>query len=142
MQFRVMGFLCNKIGFFKVSENQNDLGVKKPLLSEEQCIQFVLERFRDVKQSQKIRNLVNFQAMNKYMLMSHDQVELKNLGNIVANYKKTPFSEILEYYEIGLNKALHNPPTIKKHTNVIFHIFGFFSNDFNVHERKIFFELL
>ena len=53
-----------------------------------------MERFLSIKQAQKIKNLVEFQAMNKYMIMAHDQEELKKLGTIVASYKKIPFSEI------------------------------------------------
>ena len=125
-----------------MKEKQDYLGIEKPRISEEDVIQFVLERFNDVKQTNKIKHLVDFQASNKYMLMSHDQEELKNLGNIVAKYKKISFAEILDYYKIHLKKAMENPPTIKKHTNVIMHVFGFFSNDFNVHEKRIFFDLL
>lgn len=135
-------FLCNHLEILKVSEKQDYLDPQKSRISEQDVKQYVFERFEDVKQAQKIKNLVNFQAMNKYMLMSHDQEELKKLGNIVAKYKKIPFSEILEYYELHLKKGLENKPTIKKHSNVIMHIFGYFSKDFNIHERKIFFELL
>ena len=31
--------------------------------------------------------------------MSHSQIELKNLGNIVASYKKKNFDEIISEYE-------------------------------------------
>ncbi|HUU47741.1 MAG TPA: DUF1722 domain-containing protein, partial [Nitrosopumilaceae archaeon] len=30
----------------------------------------------------------------------------------------------------------------KKHSNVILHIFGYFSKDFNVHDKRLFFDLL
>ena len=125
-----------------MNEKQGYLDHQKGIISEQEVMQYVFERFEDVKQAQKIKNLVDFQAMNKYMLMSHDQEELKKLGNIVAKYKKIPFFEILEYYESHLQKALENQPTIKKHSNVLMHIFGYFSKEFNAHERKIFFDLL
>ena len=125
-----------------MGENQDNLGTKSHQISEKDVTQFVLERYNDVKQSQKIKNLVNFQAMNKFMIMAHDQEELKNLGNIVASYKKVPFLEILDNYEKHLKNSLKNLPTIKKHTNVVLHIFGYFSNDFNVHEKRIFFNQL
>jgi uncharacterized protein YbgA (DUF1722 family) len=124
-----------------VSEKQGSLDIKKGQISEEEAVQFVLERFNDVKQTKKIKDLINFQAMNKYMLMSHDQEELKILGNIVANNKKTSFLQILNDYDLHLKKALKNSPTTKKHSNVILHIFGYFSKDFNVHDKKIFFDL-
>jgi len=111
-------------------------------ISEENVIEYVMERFEDVKMSNQIKNLVSFQAMNKYMIMAHSQEELKNLGNIVANYKKIKFSEILKKYETHLVKSLENLPTIKKHSNVLMHIFGYFSNHFNQQEKENFFSLL
>jgi len=125
-----------------VKENQDYLDLKNQIVSEEDVKKYVLERFNDVKQTQKIKNLVNFQAMNKYMIMAHDQEELKKLGNIVARYKKIPFSEILDYYEKHLRKSLEKLPTIKKHTNVILHIIGHFSNNLNHHEKKKLLDLL
>ena len=40
------------------------------------------------------------------MIMAHDQIELKILGNIVASYKKISFSEILIEYENHLKNAM------------------------------------
>jgi uncharacterized protein YbgA (DUF1722 family) len=111
-------------------------------ISEENVVDYIIERFEDVKKSNKIRDLVSFQSMNKYMLMAHSQSELKVLGNIVASNKKVEFSEILSEYEKHLKKALKTEPTIKKHSNVILHIFGYFSNNFSQQEKEKFFELL
>ena len=125
-----------------MKENHGYLKTKNRVVPEEEVKQYVLERFNDVKRAQKIKNLVNFQAMNKYMIMAHDQEELKKLGNIVASYKKIPFSEILDYYEKHLRKSLEKQPTIKKHTNVILHIFGHFSKNLSQQEKKMLLEFL
>ncbi|WP_297440006.1 YbgA family protein [Nitrosopumilus sp.] len=111
-------------------------------VSEKNIIAYVLDRFKDVKNEKKMKKLVTFQTTNKYMIMSHDQEELKKLGNIVASNKKIKFQEILNEYETHLKKALYNKPTIKKHSNVILHIFGYFSNHFNQQEKEKFFDLL
>ena len=111
-------------------------------ISEKEVIEYVIDRFEDVKTTNKIKNLVSFQAMNKYMIMAHDQNELKNLGNIVASNKKIPFSEILIQYEKNLKKALEKEPTIKTNSNVMMHLFGYFSKDFNQSEKEQFFDLL
>jgi len=76
------------------------------------------------------------------MVMAHNQNELKILGNIVASNKKNPFSEILTEYEKHLKASLNNEPTIKKHSNEIMHIFGFFSKNFSQLEKEQFFNLL
>jgi len=111
-------------------------------VTEENTIQFVLEKFSQVKKSKRIRELVEFQAMNKYMVMSHNQEELKILGNLVASHKKIPLLDILDKYEEHLKIALKKKPTIKTHLNVMMHIFGYFSNHFSQSEKGLFNELL
>jgi len=124
-----------------VSEKYDHQNIVNHSISEGDVRQYILERFSDVKDSKNIKNLVNFQAMNKYMMMAHDQEELKKMGNIVADYKKVALSEILERYEIHLRKGLEKQPTIKTHTNVISHIFGYFSKYFSQHEKEKFFQM-
>jgi len=113
-----------------------------PKISEKDVKEYIFEKFDDVKNSNKIKNLVSFQAMNKFMIMSHNQEELKNLGHAVASYKKGQFSEIISEYETFLKIALEKEPTIKTHSNVIMHIFGYFSKNFSQSEKEVFFDLL
>ena len=111
-------------------------------LTQNEIKQFVIERFEDVKKNKKVKELVEFQAMNKFLIMAHNQEQLKILGRIVASYKKIKFLEILNEYEKNLNVCLEYKPTIKTHSNVIMHIFGFFSKEFTSLEKDKFFELL
>jgi len=111
-------------------------------LPEKDVKDYVFNRFEDVKNSKKIKNLVSFQAMNKYMIMAHDQNELKILGNIVASYKKITLSEIFTEYEKHLKISFEKSPTIKSHINVIMHIFGYFSKNFSQFEKEQFVKLL
>ncbi|MGH1568151.1 MAG: DUF1722 domain-containing protein [Nitrosopumilus sp.] len=122
--------------------NEDTISSEIQVISENNVREYVFERFEDVKNSNKIKNLVSFQAMNKYMIMAHDQVELKILGNIVASNKKNQLSSILEEYDRHLRKSFQSEPTVKKHSNVIMHIFGYFSNNFSQQEKERFFELL
>jgi len=125
-----------------VNEIQKPTGRVIKKISERDVREFVLQRFEDVKKSNEIKDLILFQAMNKYMVMAHNQKELKILGNIVANNKKTPFSEMLTEYEKHLEISLDREPTVKTHSNVIMHIFGFFSKNFSQLEKERFFDLL
>ena len=125
-----------------MNKKVNHQNIEDYSISEKDVQQYVLERFTDVKNSKMIKNLVNFQAMNKYMMMSHDQEESKKMGNIVASYKKKQLSEVIEKYEIHLKKGLEKHPTIKSHTNVIMHIFGYFSKQFTQYEKERYFELI
>ncbi len=125
-----------------MKEKQANVSTPVQKLTEKDIKEYVIERFKELKKSNKIKDLVSFQAMNKHMIMAHNQDELKILGNIVASNKKIKFSEILEEYEKHLKIALETEPTTKTHSNVILHIFGFFSNNFNQQEKEKFFELL
>jgi len=125
-----------------VRDKQTEFNSKNYRISEKDVIEYVLERFQDVKLSNRIKNLVAFQAANKYMIMAHNQEELKNLGNIVASYKKTSLSNMLKDYEEHLKIAITKTPTIKTHTNVIMHVFGYFSKQISHNEKQLFFDLL
>jgi len=134
--------ICKLKRILKVSKNHEPAKIKKQEIEEKDVKAYLIERFEEVNNSNKIKNLVSFQAMNKYMIMAHSQVELKILGNIVASYKKIPFSEILIEYEQHLKKSLENKPTINTHSNVIMHIFGSFSKKFSQREKEQYFKLL
>ena len=114
----------------------------KTQVTEKDTIKFVLDRFSQVKKSKRIKDLVEFQAMNKYMIMSHNQEELKVLGNLVASHKKILLSDILDQYEEHLKIALKKEPTVKTHLNVMMHIFGYFSKHFSQSEKDLFNQLL
>ena len=122
--------------------NQRNISNSVQRLTEKDIKEYVIQRFTEVKKSKKIKDLVSFQAMNKHMIMAHSQDELKIMGNIVASNKKIKLPEILEEYEKHLKIALDTEPTTKTHSNVILHIFGFFSKDFSQQEKERFFELL
>jgi uncharacterized protein YbgA (DUF1722 family) len=124
-----------------VSKEQEFLNTKQRI-SEKDVREYIFEQFDNVKNTNKIKDLVSFQTMNKYMIMCHDQNELKILGNIVASYKKLEFSEIMIEYEKHLKKSFRKEPTIKTHSNVIMHIFGYFSNKFSQKEKEEYFDLL
>jgi uncharacterized protein YbgA (DUF1722 family) len=125
-----------------VSENFTHVDADQIQVTEKEVIKFVLDRFFHVKNSKKISKLVDFQAMNKYMLMAHNQEELKLLGNLVASHKKITLPNILDKYEEHLKIALKKEPTIKTHLNVMMHILGYFSSYFSQSEKDLFYELL
>lgn len=126
----------------KVNEIERNIQNYHQELTEKDIKEFVNERFLEVKNNEKIKELVSFQAMNKYLIMAHDQEQLRVLGRIVASNKKIKLSEIITDYENNLKLALQSKPTIKTHSNVLMHIFGFFSKEFSDLEKAKFFELL
>jgi len=118
------------------------LDIQTEQIQEKCVIEYILERFETVKKCKKMGELVNFQQMNKYMLMAHNQEDLKILGKLVANNKKMDIDFVLDKYEKHLISALKNKPTKKTNLNVIMHIFGNFSKHFSKPEKDLFFELV
>jgi len=130
----------NKKGNEFDSKNQKS-GDSYEELTQEDISLFVKTKFTEVKDSNSIKNLVSFQTMNKFLIMAHNQEELKVMGRIVASNNKKNLSEILIEYEKHLKLTLKSKPTIQTHSNVMMHIFGFFSKGFSILEKDKFFEL-
>ena len=125
-----------------MSDKQKIIKEKGSRLSEEEITDYVLERFEEVKKANKIKKMVLFHTTNKYMIMAKDQEQLKILGNVVAKYKKDTIKETAAEYERHLKKALTKSPSTKTHSNVIMHIFGYFSKYLSQNEKEEFFKLL
>jgi uncharacterized protein YbgA (DUF1722 family) len=103
---------------------------------------YTLAAFRAVKASGAIKNLVQFQADNKLLLMSYNQKELKALGKIVANPGKRPFNQVIADYELHLHAALVRPQRCGSHVNVLMHALGYFSYDLSSEEKAFFLDEL
>jgi len=109
--------------------------VNKTTLSHDDIKQFVLTQFNDIKQAGNIPNLINFHSINKYLLMTHSQIYLNELGNIIAKQNKQPLNQVFERYEAILKKVLEKEPTRKTHSNVLMKILGYFKAELS-HEDK------
>ena len=103
---------------------------------------FTLADFREVRTSGKMKNLVRFQAQNKFMLMSYNQKEMRILGSIVANHEKRPAVRVVEEYEEHLRSAFQNMPRYTSNINVLMHALGYFPKDLSPKERSFFLDSL
>lgn len=99
---------------------------------------FVLARFRQVRHSLSMKELVRFQTENKYLLMAYNQKELRELGKIVANHEKKPLEQVLEDYRKNLAKAFAKGPRDVAYINVMMHLMGHFSERLSAQERSFF----
>lgn len=120
----------------------NKNGETPEIVSEKDVIDFVHERFNDLKKSCKKKDLVNFHTINKYLLMVHNQKEKAVLGNLVANRDKKSLKEILSEYQSHLKIALSSKPTIKTNYNALMHIMGFFRKHLSKNEKDFFCHLI
>lgn len=99
---------------------------------------FTLAEFRKVKKGLDIKELIDFHAKNKLLLMSYSQKELKILGRTVASHKKRNLNDILTEYEQHLELAMIRGPTFKSNINVLHHAFGYVSKKLSKQERDFF----
>lgn len=119
-----------------------DIMSERPKLTECDVSGYVLEKFQDLKNEPSMEGLVNFQTKNKYLIMSHSQFGLKELGNIVANHEKLSIKIVLKNYEKTLLNILKKEPTIKSNMNVLMHIFGYFRKCLNQKDKTIFLQFV
>ncbi|MGM0471144.1 MAG: YbgA family protein [Bacillota bacterium] len=99
---------------------------------------FTSARFREVKAVQAIGSLVKFHSLNKFLLMSFSEVQMRKLGRLTANSKQRPPAEVITDYEATLAETLTNEPTVEEHINVLMHLFGFISDELSTTEKEEF----
>ncbi len=98
---------------------------------------FVHRRWRELCATAKKRGgLVDFHTTHKLLLLSHSEKEYREMGRLVAKAKDLAIDELFTRYEELLMGALTKKSTIKKHTNVLTHIFGYFKNDLSAPEKQ------
>lgn len=98
---------------------------------------FVYKRWQELKtEIQSMRNLVDFHSDHKLLIMSHSRKHLAVLGNIVAHTTKEESGTHIDEYIKTLMDALRLIATIKKNTNVLHHMAGYFKKQLPEDESK------
>lgn len=104
---------------------------------------FALQRWRQALANRRtVGNLVNFHTQEKLLLMSHSQKHYREMGRLVAQGKQIETADLYNRYEELLNKALSLKGTIRKHTNVLMHLLGYFKKQLSADEKKEVLELI
>jgi len=99
---------------------------------------YALARFRAARVGLAMRNLVDYHARNKLLLMSYSQKEMRNLGKIVANPEKRNAPAVFAEYEAHLRAAFAKPPKYTSNINVAMHALGYFKNGLTPPEKAHF----
>jgi uncharacterized protein YbgA (DUF1722 family)/uncharacterized protein YbbK (DUF523 family) len=92
-------------------------------------------RYKKVKDSGSMKELVKFHSDHKYLLLAYNQSQSRILGKIVANHEKKPFKEITDEYELHLGLAFAKLPNKNNYINTFMHIFGYFSDELTSREK-------
>jgi uncharacterized protein YbgA (DUF1722 family)/uncharacterized protein YbbK (DUF523 family) len=87
---------------------------------------FVMHRwFQLLEQRLQLKDLLEFHARHKLIVMSHNQNHNRELGQLLATARKDNVAEIADKYLRQLMHTLKIPATRGNHVNVLQHIQGY-----------------
>jgi len=95
---------------------------------------FAFYKLRELIKNPSIKKLIEFHTNYKYLLMTYNQKNLKELGKIVAD--KISLEEKLSKYKIIFYQSFLKRPSVKRHYNTLMHIFGHISKELTKEEKK------
>jgi uncharacterized protein YbgA (DUF1722 family)/uncharacterized protein YbbK (DUF523 family) len=97
---------------------------------------FVMHRWYElIAAGKSLNRLMDFHACHKYLLMAHCPKTLKQLGALLAQGKDYELDQLYDTYLGALSPALQKIATVKKNTNVLLHIMGYFKKDLSTDEK-------
>ena len=95
-----------------------------------------------LKKGGKIRELITFHTNLKLLILSHSPKHYSALGILVAKAKEyRPDALYSEYIKI-LMEGLRLPATVKKNTNVLLHIAGYFKKRLSSEDKRELLEVI
>ena len=99
---------------------------------------FALAALREVAEAGSMRDLIDFHARYKFVLMAYNQTRLRALGRLVANGSATPFADLVAAYRTEFAAALRTAPRYTSVINVLEHAAGYFKNSLSRREKAMF----
>jgi uncharacterized protein YbgA (DUF1722 family)/uncharacterized protein YbbK (DUF523 family) len=104
---------------------------------------FTLRRWREARSRDNcVGNVVDFHSRHKLLLMAHSPAHLREMGRLVAGGRQRPCARLYADYEGLLLEALRLKATVKKNTNVLQHMLGYFKQDLTADEKRELLEVL
>jgi uncharacterized protein YbgA (DUF1722 family)/uncharacterized protein YbbK (DUF523 family) len=104
---------------------------------------FTMKRWRELLSKKwDISNLVDFHTRNKLLILSHSPKHHKMMGKLVANGKRIPIKKLYREYEAILMEALKLKTTVKKNSNVLQHMMGYFKKQLSPDEKQELLEII
>ncbi len=111
----------------------NDLNLRENFIERV----FALWRFRQaVRASPTLTTLMAFHARSKLLLQSHHEALMREMGRELAGLKAKEARAHIPRYEAKLMRALKALATVRKHTNVLQHMFGYLRDVVDEADRK------
>jgi len=85
---------------------------------------------------------VAFHTAHKLLILSHSEKIYREMGRLVAQAKTLIKEEAFNTYEQLLMEALKRQSTLKKHTNVLMHMLGYFKQQLSADEKSELIEII
>ncbi len=89
-----------------------------------------------LKSEPSVGELVEFHTREKLLLMAHSVEHYKSLGRLTAQGGKLSREELFSKFEEIFLEGLTFSATLKKNTNVLHHILGYFKKDLSPWEKQ------
>jgi uncharacterized protein YbgA (DUF1722 family)/uncharacterized protein YbbK (DUF523 family) len=97
---------------------------------------FLMHRWYTLNEKPKsLKKLMDFHAVHKYLLMAHSPETLKDLGRLLAQGRNYSLLQLYNIYFESLLTSMRKIATVKKNTNVLSHLMGYFKKNLN-HDEK------
>ena len=104
---------------------------------------FVYKRWQEfIKKGGLIRDLVAFHTEHKLLILSHSPRHFSVLGQLIAKLKQNKPEDLNAEYVNLLMECLRLVATVKKNTNVLQHIIGYFKNHLSSDDKKELLEVI
>jgi len=111
----------------------NDAGLRENFIERI----FVFSRWKRLfKKNSMIRNLVDFHTDHKYVVMAHSPQKLRELGRLVAGSGSRISQNYFDDYFRLMMETLKLKATVKKNTNVLVHLMGYFKKQLSADEKR------
>jgi len=104
---------------------------------------FVYKRWQEfMKKGSALKELILFHTEHKLLILSHSPKHFSVLGRLVANAKNYKPEEFYSEYIKTLMEGLSLIATIKKNTNVLLHIIGYFKKQLSSNDKQELLEVI
>ena len=104
---------------------------------------FTMRRWREMlDRGRTVGRLVAFHTDHKLLVLSHSEKHYRAMGKLVAAGKSMPVRELYEEYEALLMGALRLKATVRKNTNVLHHLTGYFKKQLSPDEKQELLEII
>ena len=104
---------------------------------------FLFKRWREMPaKGGKVGHLVDFHTRHKLLILGHSPKHYRSLGRLVAKAKEMAPADLYAQYHSLLMEAVQLKATVKKHTNVLHHLMGYFKKKLSADEKQELLEVI